>query len=111
MFECPDVFMLGGRTVVLTSVEGDTQWMVGTVQPGASPSFVPSTGGYSDQGVDYYAAKTGAPARPEHNPRQHQHQHQHQNQHQHCRGLHWLRSINARRARDGARPALCGAHS
>ena len=65
MFECPDVFALGDKVVVLMSVEGDTQWLVGEVQAGvggSSPSFVPETGGNSDQGVDYYAAKTGAPA-------------------------------------------------
>ena len=65
MFECPDVFALGDKVVVLMSVEGDTQWLVGRVQGGGSaspPSFVPETGGNSDQGVDYYAAKTGAPA-------------------------------------------------
>lgn len=49
----------------MTSVEGDTQWLVGTIVGGgaedAPPSFTPETGGNSDQGVDYYAAKTGGP--------------------------------------------------
>jgi sucrose-6-phosphate hydrolase SacC (GH32 family) len=74
MFECPDVFKLNGKYVVLTSVEGDTQWLVGTIATNTAAavaaggvveqqlSFTPETGGYSDQGVDYYAAKTGAPA-------------------------------------------------
>jgi sucrose-6-phosphate hydrolase SacC (GH32 family) len=60
-------FALGDKHVVLTSVEGDTQWMVGTIVAGGggAPSFKPETGGYSDQGVDYYAAKTGGPAKLE----------------------------------------------
>eukprot|EP01044_Picomonas_judraskeda_P019000 COSAG03_NODE_3902_length_1766_cov_5.622675_2_plen_247_part_00 len=41
--------------------------MVGTIVAGngGAPSFLPETGGYSDQGVDYYAAKTGGPAKLE----------------------------------------------
>jgi hypothetical protein len=70
MFECPDVFELGGKVVVFTSVEGDTQWLVGDIksEPGAANSasprmrFVPHQGGMLDQGVDFYAAKSGAPA-------------------------------------------------
>lgn len=58
-------FALGDKYVVFASVEGDTQWMVGNIIAGkhGTPSFIPETGGYSDQGVDYYAAKTGAPTK------------------------------------------------
>eukprot|EP01047_Picozoa_sp_COSAG01_P013321 COSAG01_NODE_622_length_14779_cov_69.589305_1_plen_736_part_10 len=65
MFECPDVFKLGQQhTVVLTSVEGNTQWMVGSTTSGqlsGGPTFVPNTGGYSDQGLDYYGAQQLCP--------------------------------------------------
>jgi sucrose-6-phosphate hydrolase SacC (GH32 family) len=61
-FECPDVFQLGGKHVVMTSVEGGTQWMVGTITDGDTPAFVPETGGYADEGHDFYAGRTGAPA-------------------------------------------------
>jgi sucrose-6-phosphate hydrolase SacC (GH32 family) len=79
MFECPDFFALGDKYVVFTSVEGDTQWLVGTLRQendtvgrasksrerqgaAAALTFVPEKAGWSDQGIDYYAAKTGAPA-------------------------------------------------
>eukprot|EP01043_Picozoa_sp_COSAG02_P042640 COSAG02_NODE_3641_length_6437_cov_237.157936_1_plen_434_part_10 len=61
-YECPDIFYLGGKYVVMTSVEGGTQWMVGTILNGSTPTFIPETGGYADQGDDFYAGRTGAPA-------------------------------------------------
>lgn len=58
MMECPDLFPLGDRWVLLASLYKTNQWWVGSLT-GDPPRFTPEQVGVLDYG-NGYAAKTGS---------------------------------------------------
>lgn len=58
MMECPDIFALGDKWVLLGSLFSTNQWWVGSLQ-GLPPRFVPEQVGILDYG-NGYAAKSGS---------------------------------------------------
>jgi hypothetical protein len=61
MMECPDLFPLGDKWVLVGSLYKTNQWWVGTLAPtgpGGAPRFTPDRVGILDYG-NGYAAKTG----------------------------------------------------
>ena len=57
MMECPDLFPLGDKWVLIGSLYKTNQWWVGTLS-GSPPRFTPEKVGILDYG-NGYAAKTG----------------------------------------------------